>query len=361
MKKICKKRVWKVTAFLTAAGVMLHLFNWFFLWNDITAKLHIDGFYLEPENSLDVVLIGASELYTSFNSPLAWEEFGFTSYSLATPAFPGNLYQSALTEVLKRQSPKLVIFEINGFLYSDKAMCEEAKQRKWIDNIPFSRNKLETIRANIPKEEQYSYLFPLFKYHTNWENLQKCTANVTAQLILKDNGYMRTKSFNVAANIDTSTDLEKKDPVLGDLAKKKLKELLEYCREQDLNQVLFMRCPHKETLGKKGRKTFAEIEALVEAYGYDFVNFDNRYEEVGLDLAKDFYNPQHMNIFGMQKYTYYLGEYITKRYNIESEHEDAIAEQWDSCAEYMHKVIAYAEKETLKGTKKRIYEMTRIP
>ena len=75
---------------------------------------HIRGFYLEPQDSLDVVMLGASELYTGFSSPLAWQQYGFTSYPLAVSSMPSCLYDSMLTETMRRQTPKVVVVEING-------------------------------------------------------------------------------------------------------------------------------------------------------------------------------------------------------------------------------------------------------
>ena len=55
----------------------------------------IYGFYKEPEDSVSVILIGPSTMYTSFYSPLAYEKYGFTSYSLATSSMTSAAYKSA--------------------------------------------------------------------------------------------------------------------------------------------------------------------------------------------------------------------------------------------------------------------------
>ena len=49
------------------------------------------GFGKEPEDSIDVILIGASEMYTSFYAPLAYEKYGFTSYPLAVSTMTARL------------------------------------------------------------------------------------------------------------------------------------------------------------------------------------------------------------------------------------------------------------------------------
>lgn len=360
MKAIRKRRFYKLTAFGIAVILMLGSFNSFLTLNDRRSKLFIKGFYLEPKDSLDVVLIGASELYTGFNSPLAWEEYGFTSYSITAAAFPGNLYKSALIEALKRQSPQLVVFEINGFLYSDEEMWKDDKQRRWLDNMPFSKNKVKTIRENIPKDQQYSYYVPLFKYHSNWQHPVKCLKSWEDVTIAKQNGYLLTKSFSTNTFIDKSTELKDVKRELGTKGQESLEELLSYCNEQNLDNVLFVRWPHKEKTIAKTQKVLDNIEEMVRAHGYDYVSFGNSYEEIGLELSEDFYNSQHLNIFGMQKYTAFFGDYLVQNYNLPSKHKEEIIEEWSECAEYMHRMVAYCEKKTKANAKKTVFEATNI-
>ena len=109
--------------------------------------MHIRGFFLEPENSLDVALIGASELYTGFCSPMAWDMYGFTSYSLCYAGMLSTHYRPAVEEVLTRQNPKLFVIEINGFTCDDKYHDDLTKAHTFLDNIP--RDSLRNKFINI--------------------------------------------------------------------------------------------------------------------------------------------------------------------------------------------------------------------
>ena len=42
----------------------------------------IEGFYKEPKNTIDVMMIGASEVYADYSATEAWKNYGYTSYSL---------------------------------------------------------------------------------------------------------------------------------------------------------------------------------------------------------------------------------------------------------------------------------------
>ena len=113
------------------------------------------------------MILGASETFTDYCAPLAWQHAGFTSYPLAVSAAQGTMYPSMLREAARRQTPGVYVVEVNGFLYTAEERDEfsHAALRKWIDTIPLSANKLDTIRTCIPAEKRSTYYFPLLKYH----------------------------------------------------------------------------------------------------------------------------------------------------------------------------------------------------
>ena len=158
----------RAVIFVLIAVLGIGLISPAFVVNNEWDMRHMHGFFLEPEDSLDVVLIGASQLYTGYSAPLAWRDYGFTSYPLAVSNIPSRLYGSLLTEAVNRQHPKLIVVDIDGFLTDEDPEKLEANLRKWLDNMPWSRNKIETIRTCVPAELQTSFYFNIAKYHANW-------------------------------------------------------------------------------------------------------------------------------------------------------------------------------------------------
>ena len=63
------------------------------------------GFYSEPQNSIDVVVVGNSDAYSGFSPMELWNSFGYTSYvsaeGLQVPA--GSL--AMLKRILTCQTP----------------------------------------------------------------------------------------------------------------------------------------------------------------------------------------------------------------------------------------------------------------
>jgi len=79
----------------------------------------MSGLYKEPKNSVDVVLLGASEAYIDYSAAYAYDLYGYTSYPYAWDAATGELYEAQVRELLRRQDPKWIVVEINGILYDD--------------------------------------------------------------------------------------------------------------------------------------------------------------------------------------------------------------------------------------------------
>ena len=119
---------------------------------------------------------------------------------------------------------------------------------------------------------------------------------------------------------------------------------------------MFVYAPHKTRLVHSD--DVQEIGTIVESYGYDFKDYSHSYDEIGIDITHDFYNKEHLNIFGAQKYTSYLGGYITENYDINTEHSDEITAEWDHCAEYMKNACVTLEKKTEKREHKTYTEMS---
>ena len=104
-----RNTVLRVIAFLLIVALVYGALTRLLTVNNATEQQYIRSFYLEPKNSLDVMILGASETFTDYCAPLAWQHAGFTSYPLAVSAAQGTLYASMLRESAKRQSPAVKI------------------------------------------------------------------------------------------------------------------------------------------------------------------------------------------------------------------------------------------------------------
>ncbi len=82
---------------------------------------------------------------------------------------------------------------------------------------------------------------------------------------------------------------------LGEREMMVLIELLEYFKSQDA-QVLFVVSP-MAIITEDSETKYNTVGDIVNKYGYNFINANDYYREIGLDFSEDFYNVRHVNLF----------------------------------------------------------------
>ena len=319
-------------------------------------SLRLNGYYHEQPQSVDVVLLGASEIYTAFSSCRAYERFGFTSYPYATESITAAGTLTALKEIVRTQKPKLILIETNAFLYGHaKNETHEGHVRKLIDNVPLNQNKIDFISQVISPEEQIEYYLPLIKYHGTWTEYfdsPEPARNLVTTIRQDLRGFCYLKGFRTTTDIfeprqyffNRRVAAEDHELALHPELEKKLTELLDYCKAQQL-RVAFIRMPHLITSKTSDRVRRSNSAAkLVRSYGYDYLNLERQWRRIGIDLQKDFYNYDHLNIYGTVKMTDYIGKLICDKYGVgRSELTAEQKKNWDESARQFEKLTRYCD------------------
>ena len=317
-------------------------------------SIRLDGFYLEDNNSLDVVSVGASDIYTAFIAGRAYAKFGFTSYSVASESITSEGIKTALKEVVRTQKPKVILIEANAFLYgkSDNEK-NEAHIRKLMDNLPISANKIDYITNNVPPDEWAEYYMPIIKYHTIWQDYPAPGLRAVSTLKQDLRGYSYLKGFRTTTKIfksdmkclNSKLASENEAIDLNPELNGKLIELLEFCKEEKLDNVVFVRAPHYVTRQTYDRvKRSNKMAEIVQGYGFDYLNLERKVKEIGIDESTDFYNADHMNIYGAAKFTDYLGQLLQEQYGVGKSELTRIQQmRWQKAAEGAESLYNYCD------------------
>lgn len=144
------KNLIDATIFLTIFFIILSLLSYLFVPKNNLSEFGMEqvtanGVLGEKENTIDVLFLGDSEVYTSIIPMEFFEKYGITSYVCGTSG--QRLYDSHrfLEAALKYQNPKLVVLETNA--------------------IYRGYTPMSAIQAKI------KLLFPAIKYHDRWKHL----------------------------------------------------------------------------------------------------------------------------------------------------------------------------------------------
>ena len=302
------------------------------------------GFFLEPKDSLDVVMIGSSTLYSYFYSPLAYAQQGFTSYSLATSTMTAPIYRYAAEIAIEEQHPQLLVFETYNFCYDIQQ--DETSLRKFIDALPDSEIRRRAIADIVPEDLQDSFYNTFQKYHSSWTRLGELIQ------VMQDKADMNRKGYSITKNYATTPAIYEYVPRPGKYYISEpglyyLEILLEYLKEADIENVLFVRFP--ETVVYEENEAYGQMISMIREAGFDFVNLEAAVDDIGLDMTTDFYNSTHLNIFGAEKFTSFFANYLMQRYNLKTDHTLEVEKEWLDCASYNDKILTNLEYLTAKN------------
>ena len=114
--------------------------------------------FQEPDNSIDVLSIGDSNVYSSIFPLVWWEQQGFTGYTWGQPSQRIPETYEYLKKIYKHQKPSIVLIDGNN-LFRDKTDIDNLELHamkifrqiiRWIDNHQVG----ETVRDSIDNRQQ---------------------------------------------------------------------------------------------------------------------------------------------------------------------------------------------------------------
>ena len=325
--------------------------------------MRIEQFYEEEEDSLDVVFLGASEIYAGYCPGYAYDRYGFTSYMYVMDSNQGSLYLSQLKEILNHQEPEILFVDLYGFLRAEDApLFDETRLRIFVENIPLSANKVQTI-MQFPCEQKLSYFFPLIMYHGNPAIAHGRLDGVYHALTKQEQpsslkgALTRTMIYNGIG--DPGEEFDPATYTLTDHSKAYLIEFLDYCKNNNLNNVVFTNFPRNLADDTNHSLLFLleQVEPIVLEYGYPVWNLHDEVDAIGIDESHDYYNEHHLNIYGQLKITDYIGSKVIADYGLTPRAQsEANKAEWELCASNTEAYIQMAKEVLQIGTDMVIFE-----
>ena len=311
---------------------------------------NITGFYGEKENTLDVVYIGGSASFVYWEPLKAYEDEGIASYLFGANSISAELYEYMVREIYTKQNPELIIIDARAFEYRDDYFKPNSvSYYNVLTGTPLNKNKIDFINENVPKylgDEPKDYIFDLNKYHSN-NNLTSVKDRFN---MLKQTYKNEFKGFFFVPKAERQQKHKTKTKEQKELSKETtqiLKDLIKELKKHD-SKVLFIVSPYVET--KEEKKEFNYIEEIIKESGYDFIDTNDYLKEMKIDYNTDFYNFNHTNIFGAEKYTNYLMKYLKKNYELPDRRKDKEYQDWDELLPNWNKKV----EETKKATQEKI-------
>lgn len=259
-----------------------------------------DAISAEPENSIDVLIIGDSETFLTYSPMLMWSYYGFTSYVMGTSK--QNVYQSYcyLLRALKTQSPKVVVLEANA-IFRSLTVGSAAGY--------FLRNKIPAIR-----------------FHNRWKKLQANDFYGKVSFTWTDDFkgfYMRRAvvPYTRGDYMGNKNDLTS----IGSVSLFFLNKITRLCKERGIKFVIDVTpTPNNWTYGKHN-----SVYNYTLANQIPFIDMNTCLKQVGINWTTDSLDGgDHLNYSGAVKATLYLAEFLDDEYSLEDHRSDDSYVKW---------------------------------
>lgn len=334
MRKQFENNKVRAAVFLSIIATIVISCNHFIGFADASrSNIAFEEFYSKQDNTIDSIYFGSSVTQRAFVVPVAFHEYGLTSYSLACGTQPFVLTKYLMQEALKTQSPKLFIVELKGTCKNADDLWD-AGVRRVIDNIKPSRTRIEAIKAiteyaktgdNDIDTTGMSYYFPILKYHNRWNPSKQPNY---FNNIYYYNGYSLDAGLSFKIRKRHTLEYSDKTIPIDPGMEKALRDLLDYCDTLTDTEVLFVAAPYESSELGMGKINYSQ--SIVEERGYKCLNFlpIEKREELGLKDNTSYYNKEHLNYYGSLKYTDYLTNYIMSNYDVSDRRNDEGSVSW---------------------------------
>lgn len=289
----------------------------------------VSEYYANAGNN-DVMFIGDCEVYENFSPITLWEEYGITSYIRGSAQ--QLIWQSyyLMEETFRYETPKVMVFNVLSMKYdtpqsTGKQSEREAYNRMTLDGMRWSSSKWNSIKASMTEEEkkweaQYSYLFPLLRFHDRWSQLTEDDFTYWfSRPQVSDNGYLMQTGVKPLGDITPEKPLV--DYRLGENSWYYLDKMVQLCKEKG-TQLVLIKAP---ALSPYWWPQWDEqVAAYAEENDLLYINMLEHQEEMGIDWSTDTYDAGlHLNVYGAEKAARWFGKVLQEQCGVSDRRGDS--------------------------------------
>ena len=331
-----KKNVIKGLSFLLIVSFALGTTSWLLKDKNTT----LSCLYSEPDNTIDVAIIGSSHVNNGYIPNILWKECSASAVNVFSWSQPMWISYHYLQETLKTQSPKIVVLDMFGMTYGHSyIMPQEIDKTSYNNsfNIDFGVNFLQMIKTvefcglDLRNAEDF---LPLVRYHTRWKNL-----DLDQALYNPHKDPDKLKGYGIAANVYQAEKPCFSSEVITEPYEYSIQyidKIVELCNKNNID-IIFTMVPYVFNEAEYGINNW--IKNYADENDVPFLNYnDEDGDRIGIDFGTDLSDNGHVNINGALKITYDLCEYINKNYKFDRE-ENYNKIQLDKDYEYAERVI----------------------
>lgn len=345
-----KRNVIKLCAFTTIVIVAGMIFYHVFSWKDTTSTQFNtwEHFYDSKEDTMDVIFYGSSHCYCTINQAVLWEKYGIAGFNLcASGQNIGSTY-SYMKESLQSQHPKAMVVELFTAIGEDAGVENGNIYRNTIGMNPFSKNYRENIEyaadmASRDESFKTDLLLQIPVIHSRYNSLEKTDFKDS---LYYSRGYYASweiKEFDTPIACKENAKQVVPSNVLD-----YVDNMIELADEHECD-IYFFVSPYY--LGKDDQKKINYIVDYVKSKGKIIWDFNQQYKEIDFDYGMDMREQSHVNNYGANKVTTFIGDFLYNNYEFDKDVNDNRYILWNQDTnEWNHRIENKAITEITHGS-----------
>ncbi len=267
-------------------------------------EVEANGILGEKDNTVDIIVLGDSESYSSVIPMQIWKAAGYTSYISGTSGQTLDYSLVMLKRCFLKQKPKIVILETNT-IYTEQSF----------------RQVLLT---------KIGELFPVFRYHNRWKNLGNASFLTSTVYTYTDAGKGYRDSLTVVPGPDTNyMHPTEKIEGISVINQSQIEEIKDFCDENGAKLVLVS---SPSSLNWNYSKHNG-VQALATELGCDYLDLNLNSKELMIDWKMDTRDKgDHLNYYGARKVTSFLTDYLRSTGLLTDHREDPKYTGWEEAS-----------------------------
>lgn len=289
----------------------------------------MSGIYSNKTGDLDVLLIGSSQLYCSFDAQRLTEKYGLRSYDIGSGGMPLSLSYFYLQEASKYKHPSTVVIEVGTIFTPNSEIGEDVIVYTFVPTR-YSKEKETALRSVVDDEKEIFELLycPLLKFHSRWNTLEVgdiiypffpllralCGIPALKELqavqflnaeFFENRGFLSQSSITPVDLAYYSENCNEEQNHIPDESIVAIDSIHDFCTERNI-KVVFVKAPTAEW----SRANSECVKGLMNQKGYIYIDLHDHLDEMGIDAKTDFYDSVHLNCYGAEKATDYIADYL---------------------------------------------------
>ena len=328
-----------IILFFCGLGLLYRVFSWKDTSGDYYSS--VNQFYTMKHNVVDVAFFGPSTTYSSINPAILWECRGIAAFNNAVSGQDRNASTYYVKEVLKTQSPKVIVLSAS-FLYTDHYAVPGNLLRNTL-SLKESLNSVALINELVTKNDAVKGENEIKDYYLRWPIVHSRYRELKEEDFLPVAEYENCLGYRYSSD---SGDLEGLGDVSFDLSEStqisaenrqwidKLKKL----SEEHHFQLLILSVP--TGLTAEQRICLNGCFQYLEEIGVPYLDLNFHLDEMDFVPATDMSDRNHYNMFGARKICNYLSDYLAQNFSLPDRRGQKGYERYEKCLEtYYHKCL----------------------